>query len=229
MKKFLLGIFIFMAVFLESQSSLTFIPPNDPRLTQECQPVPQEEITGDKIQNLISQMLLLCGYEADTSKTNKTSVLVGLAAPQIGETKQIIILNTSNDYKNIERAAFEVLINPVIIWESEEKIQNHEGCFSVPNCYIGAPYRSQAVVVEAFNPQGEKVTKRYENFQAQIILHEIDHLHGIRFPERLSSEKQLHIVSENTNWTEYKKNWKSWEQCASSEKWQQLKDKNYNE
>lgn len=229
MKKFLLGIFIFMAVSIESHASLTFIPPTDPRLAQTCKVVPQEEISSEKIQNLIHQMLLLCGYEADTSKTNKSSVLVGLAAPQIGEMHQIIILNTSNDYRNIERAAFEVLINPVIIWQSEEKIQNHEGCFSVPNCYIGAPYRPQAVVVEAFNPKGEKVTKRYENFQAQIVSHEIDHLHGIRFPERLNCEQELHIVSEATNWAEYKKNWKNWDHCASFDKWQQLRNKNYNE
>ncbi len=229
MKKFLLGILIFITISLESQSSLTFIPPADPRLTQRCKCVLLEEISSETIQNLIYQMLLLCGYEADSSKTHKKTVLVGLAAPQVGQMKQIIILNTSKDYRNRERAAFEVLINPVVIWESAEKVQNCEGCFSVPSCYLGVPKRSQAVIIEAFNFQGEKIIKRYDNFQAQIVLHEIDHLYGIRFPERLSCEKELHIVSTATDWSKYQNQWKTWDKYATKEKWQQLRQKNYNE
>lgn len=107
---------------------------------------------------------------------------VGLAAPQIGVSKRIVVIDTGDEY-------FE-LINPEII-SSEGQQTGREGCLSVPGV-SGIVERYQKVTVKALNRDGEEITITGSDLLARALQHEIDHLDGIIFTdkaENLESEK----------------------------------------
>ncbi|NLM20618.1 MAG: peptide deformylase [Peptococcaceae bacterium] len=96
---------------------------------------------------------------------------VGLAAPQIGVPKRVVVLDAGDGLLE--------LINPVII-EKSGKTVDREGCLSVPNV-TGDVERAQKVVVQALNRKGELMEYEAEDLLARIFQHEIDHLDGILF------------------------------------------------
>ena len=100
---------------------------------------------------------------------------VGLAAPQIGILKKIVIIDTGE--------GFMELINPVII-EQEGEQTEAEGCLSVPGVW-GRVRRPERVVVEYLNRKGEKVRKEGTGLLAICFCHELDHLDGILFDEKV--------------------------------------------
>ncbi len=102
---------------------------------------------------------------------------VGLAAPQIGESKRIIIINSGK-----EMVAF---INPEIIEMSEDKMINKEGCLSVPGIWLDVS-RSRNVKVKALNEEGEDIEIEAGEVLAIILQHEIDHLNGVLFFDRVN-------------------------------------------
>ncbi|MCH9631897.1 MAG: Peptide deformylase [Chlamydiae bacterium] len=209
--------------------TLQFIPPDDPRLNQKSELVTLKEVKSQEIQTLISDMLRLSGCEADPEKYEKSGVLVGLAAPQVGIMKQIIIINTQS-YEKIKKGSlpkFDVLINPCITWRSSKTEISREGCFSVPEKYLGCPKRSTEIKVQALDKNGNKISKKYSGSVASVVQHEVDHLAGIRFPQLLKSEKDLHILENETDISNYRKHWKNWDKHATAELWKQMKKGNY--
>lgn len=109
---------------------------------------------------------------------------VGLAAPQVGVNRNVIVIDpTGGD----DSSALKVMINPKIITR-RGSIESEEGCLSVPG-FRGTVTRSESVDVEYFTQTGEKQTLTATGFLAIIIQHEIDHLHGILFVDRVSSLK----------------------------------------
>ncbi len=234
---FILGVLLMCITSTLSTDPVQFIPSSDPRLNQNAKKVSKKELKSEQIQELIHGMLVLAGYEADSSQTKKKSRLVGIAAPQVGVMKQIIIIDAVSTRDKAPAAvstrdkapAFEVLINPEIVWISKERNSIPQGCFSVPNQFTGLVERPSAVVIRALNPEGHSIHKRYEGYPAHVVQHEIDHLHGIRFPQRLHNEKELHILPKgDADLPSYRKNWKNWPHHASSETWIQFKEGQYN-
>lgn len=112
-------------------------------------------------------------------ETMKEKRGLGLAAPQVGLLRRIIAVET--DYKNQEVL---VLVNPKIIKKSREKVINVEGCLSFPNIYLDIK-RAKEVVVSGKNIKGEKVKIKAGGILARVFQHEIDHLNGIVFFDRL--------------------------------------------
>ena len=110
---------------------------------------------------------------------------VGLAAPQVGKSIQLAIVDVSNG-KNPE--AKIVLVNPEII-HAEGEIREEEGCLSIPG-FRGYVVRPQFVTVKAQNLKGEDFEIRGENLLARAFCHEIDHLHGVLFLQHLSMLKR---------------------------------------
>lgn len=106
---------------------------------------------------------------------------VGLAAPQIGVSKRVIIAYQEENDQVIE------LINPEIISTSGEIIDN-EGCLSVPG-RVGKVNRAQDIVVRGQNADGQPVQIEASGMFARIIQHEIDHLNGILFIDKLEKEE----------------------------------------
>lgn len=111
----------------------------------------------------------------------------GLAAPQIGVSKRVVIVDgtgmvDSYDYlKDFKRT----LINPVIKEESEETCVFNEGCLSVPGVY-GDVVRPSKITVEYTNENLERVTETFDRFAARMVQHELSHLDGCVFTDLLA-------------------------------------------
>ena len=103
----------------------------------------------------------------------------GLAAPQIGISKRIIIFRNKDREEGEKPKAgdYEVLINPRITQARGEKVIMTEGCLSCPEIQVEVK-RSPEIKVRAITPEGEKISKRYMDFIARVVQHEIDHLDG---------------------------------------------------
>ncbi|MFN7065497.1 MAG: peptide deformylase [Aquificaceae bacterium] len=128
----------------------------------------------------------------DLIYTMKTSPgCVGIASPQVGLHKRIIVVDTSISKHKENRLShgLTVLINPQIM-QVEGELVIREGCLSVPD-YTGNVKRFYWIRVRAFNPKGNTVEFESEGFEAVVIQHEIDHLDGKIFLERLVSPKDL--------------------------------------
>jgi len=110
---------------------------------------------------------------------------VGLAAPQIGISRRVAVIDVSNG-KNPE--AKIVLVNPEII-HAEGEVREEEGCLSIPG-FRGYVVRPQFVTIRAQNVKGETFEIRGENLLARAFCHEIDHLNGILFLQHLSMLKR---------------------------------------
>ena len=114
---------------------------------------------------------------------------VGLAAPQVGILKRLIVIDL------YEEGTQYTLINPVIIKEKGEPLVD-EGCLSFPNKF-GKVKRPKEVVVEALDINGKKVKIKAKDLLAQALCHEIDHLNGIVFVKRVEPGTLETITPEN--------------------------------
>ena len=124
---------------------------------------------------------------ADMLETMYDAAGIGLAATQVDVHEQLIVIDVSE-----ERDAPLVLINPEIIWASEETRVGEEGCLSVPGIYDGVE-RAMAVKVQALDLDGKRQVHEVEGMLAVCIQHEMDHLLGKVFVEYLSPLKRNRI------------------------------------
>lgn len=146
----------------------------DPRLHKLAKPVAQVD---ERIQTLVKNMLDTM-YDAQG---------IGLAATQIDVHERVVVIDVSE-----ERNEPLVLINPEILWASEEKQLGEEGCLSVPGIYDGVE-RSVAVKVKALDENGNSREIDAEGMLAICMQHEMDHLMGKVFVEYLSPLKRNRI------------------------------------
>jgi peptide deformylase len=140
----------------------------DPILKQKCEDV---TVFDEELNETVIEMFKLM-YVADGT---------GLAAPQAGLAKRILVYKVDG----VEG----VLINPLVIWASEDKQEIEEGCLSFP----GAKFlvkRSFSIRVEAQDTKGEKVALEAKGPLSQCIQHEVDHLDGVVFTKYISSLKR---------------------------------------
>ena len=126
---------------------------------------------------------------ADMLETMYDANGIGLAATQVDVHERLVVIDISED-----RDRPLVLINPEIVWASEEKVLNEEGCLSVPGIYDGVE-RSTSVRVTALDADGEHQTFEAEGLLAVCVQHELDHLLGKVFVEYLSPLKRNRIKS----------------------------------
>jgi len=111
---------------------------------------------------------------------------VGIAAPQVGHPIRAVIVDVSNR-KKIKHHGRLVLINPEII-EWDGLVTGREGCLSVPD-YTGTVIRAERIKLNAFNQFGETLNFEMEGYEARAVQHEIDHLDGLLFLDRLVSRR----------------------------------------
>lgn len=116
---------------------------------------------------------------------------VGIASPQVGVHRRIVVIDTSGSKHRENKVShgLTVLINPTIV-SAEGEFTVREGCLSVPD-YTGNVKRSYWIRVHAFDLKGNPVELETEGFEAVVIQHEIDHLEGKLFIERLLSPRDL--------------------------------------
>jgi len=134
----------------------------------------------DSLQNLIQDMFSAMQEERG----------IGLAAPQIGVSKRIIVV--SIEEKNFSKLA---LINPVILHLSSDKDVMEEGCLSVPgvNADVERPLEA---IVRGTTKNGRLVEISAQGLLARVLQHEIDHLDGVLFIDRLDAKERKRIVKE---------------------------------
>ncbi len=119
----------------------------------------------------------------DMVETMRVAPGVGLAAPQIGVSKRVIVVEFGHEEdENIPKRLY-VMINPEILNASEETVNGIEGCLSVPGL-IGEVTRSQVVTVRGQDLNGKPVKVRAQGWLARIFQHEIDHLNGVLYTDR---------------------------------------------
>lgn len=145
----------------------------DPFLKKKTKPV---EDINDDIQKLIEDMADTM-YEAPG---------VGLAAIQVGEDRSIIVFDPEADKEN---RPYQVLINPEIVSKEGEFLSENEGCLSVPE-FRSDVKRAEFTVVTGLDRNGNPVRMEAHGLLSVILQHEIDHLNGILFIERISSLKR---------------------------------------
>ncbi len=116
---------------------------------------------------------------------------VGLAAPQVGINKCLIVYNPSAAEPDADetKKEFKALINPEIVHSSGSITSDNEACLSVPD-FSADVKRSEKVTVRALNVDGKKLEFNAEGIMAVIMQHEIDHLNGILYIDRISALKR---------------------------------------
>ncbi|MEI7558265.1 MAG: peptide deformylase [bacterium] len=136
---------------------------------------------SEEIQEITQDLIVFCHKLIVQMYQNKG---VGLAAPQVGENIRVIATSQREKKKTKDRFLGEtIMINPKIIEKSKEIILWEEACISLPNS-TGMVKRHHGITVEFLDLKGKKQTKKYKEFNAVIIQHEIDHLDGILFMDK---------------------------------------------
>ena len=149
----------------------------DPRLKVKCDPV--EEVTPELVR-LMDDML----------DTMYNAPGVGLAAPQVDLQKRVIVADISTAEE--ERDPHQ-MVNPEILWTSEELFKYEEGCLSLPEQYADI-IRPKQVKIKYLDKEGKSQIMEAENLLAVCLQHEIDHLEGILFVDHISMLKRDLII-----------------------------------
>jgi peptide deformylase len=172
----------------------------EPVLRAAARPLLSEEIGSGKIRELIEHM----------RETLADAPGVGLAAPQIGEPLQLALIEDKAEYQvslteaelaERERrpVPFHVLINPEIELLSSPDTSFFEGCLSLPG-FVGMVPRARKVRVEALDENGAPIRIEAEGWYARILQHEIDHLKGTLYIDRMWSRSFSSVDNYNRRW-----------------------------
>jgi len=157
--------------------NLKIVQAGEPVLREAARPLTTAEIASAEIQQLIELM----------RETMRDAPGVGLAAPQIGLPLQLAVIEDVAEIEATERAPvpFHVIANPRLTLGAEV-VEFFEGCLSVEGFQAVVP-RAQAVKVEALDHQGKPITIDARGWYARILQHEIDHLAGTLYIDRMRS------------------------------------------
>ena len=164
----------------------------NPILFQQSRPV--QDIKSDQVKQIIYNM-------TDTMLDAKG---VGLAAPQIYLSKQIIIFRNPEDQDNAE-IKITALINPKLTKISDETDNQWEGCLSIPGM-LGLVKRYSKIRYEGFDINGNLIQKEVEGLHARIVQHEYDHLMGILYINRLADKNAYGFAEEIEDYWKNKEN-----------------------
>jgi peptide deformylase len=144
----------------------------DPALRLRAQDVGEDD---DALADLVARMTSLM-QEARG---------VGLAAPQVGVLRRVLVYQTADD------APVVALVNPRLVESSEERETLDEGCLSLGGASVVVPVeRPASVTVEAVTPSGEQVSVAAEGLEARVIQHELDHLDGVLIIDRTGPDER---------------------------------------
>lgn len=200
--------------------SLELVEPTNQILNTVATDVEPDELDSPFVQGVIDRMLELSAGKGHSKLDSRQ--MVGLAAMQLGVTKRIITIDVTADGSSKPQNLL-VLINPKITSRLEEVMPGREGCWSCGNI-CGNVDRFKSVTLEAADRTGAKIEHKLFDFVARIVQHEIDHLDGIRFPDRIPEKEpeKLHIVLPS-EFSEYRLNWANWGTICPRKRWEEMK------
>jgi len=153
----------------------------DPVLRQKAHKVTRFDTLSELVQDMVETMHAGNG--------------VGLAAPQVGVSERVIVVHVPEDEEEPGSGQLYALINPEVSRASDEVIEGLEGCLSVPG-YVGEVARHASVTVKGQDLKGKKVRVKAGGFLARAFQHEIDHLDGVLFIEKLTAPDRIWKVEE---------------------------------
>ena len=153
-----------------------------------------------KVSRVDKKIIALVKDMKETLRAQKDPEGVGLAAPQIGKNLRIFVVRLSQN-------KLITVINPKVLSKSkkssvDKKEEILEGCLSIPNLF-GPLKRAEKIRIEFLDEKGKKITKEFVGMEAQIVQHEIDHLDGILFVDKLLARKKpLYKQDKKGEWVE---------------------------
>lgn len=174
-----------------------FLKPNDRLLRKTSKEIPQNQINSTQVRKIIKAMLKVAyGEQEDQNKP----IMVGLAAPQIGIFKRIILVYVKANGKG-KVGDLHIYINPQITWISKREEEWYEGCFSTGRV-CGIVSRPVSIKIRGFvlTPrrwEAKLTEERWSDYVARIFQHEIDHLNGKLFMDHIKNPDHLHWVEEH--------------------------------
>lgn len=180
---------------------LKIVQSGEPVLRQRARALSPEEIRGAEIQRLIEWM----------RETMRDAPGVGLAAPQVGISLQLAVIEDRADLqkamapeKLAERGRrpvpFHVIVNPSLALDGQP-VEFFEGCLSVAG-FVGLVPRAPRVRVECLDEQGNPRSIAADGWYARILQHEIDHLHGTLYVDRMHSRSYTTVENVNRHWND---------------------------
>ena len=181
---------------------LKIVQAGEPVLRQSARALTRHEILGDEIQSLIRDM----------KETMRDAPGVGLAAPQVGLSLQLAVIEDREELfkdlppheladKDRKPVPFHVIVNPEVTFSTDDRVVFYEGCLSLAGFSAVVP-RARAVRVEYLDEKGEHRSVEASGWYARILQHEIDHLHGALYIDRMHT----HTFSSIENWNRF---WRS--------------------
>lgn len=181
---------------------LPIVQVGEPVLRQQARPLRPNEIRSREIRELIDNM----------KETMHDAPGVGLAAPQIGRNLQLAVIEDRKEYTkdwtpeqlaDRERTAvpFHVIINPKLTLLGDEQVEFFEGCLSLNGLLALVP-RAHSVRVECLNENGEPRTIQASGWYARILQHEIDHLAGTVYVDRMYPRTLMTVENYKQHWLE---------------------------
>ncbi len=161
-------------------AKLQIVKIGNPLLRRKIKNLPFSQLKTRKFKKIFQQMV----------RAMRRMNGVGLAANQVGLNHRVVVLECRSNprYPRANDFPLEIWINPKIIKYSKEKEEGWEGCLSIPG-YRGLVPRAKWVTFEALTPEGEKVRQTVKGFHARVIQHEVDHVNGFFYMDRM---KHLH-------------------------------------
>jgi peptide deformylase len=185
---------------------LKIVSVGEPVLRTRSNPLSIDQLLSPTVQNLIEYM----------RETVRDAPGVGLAAPQVGEALQMAVIEDRIEYhKTLSEAElqerdrheipFHVIINPIIELLGEPTENFYEGCLSLPG-YTAPVLRAKQVRVTCLNHRGESQVIKASGWYARILQHEIDHLHGTLYIDRMDTRSFSTLDNYGRHWKHAKMN-----------------------
>jgi peptide deformylase len=182
--------------------SLTIVQAGEPVLRKQARTLTTNEIRSKEIQRLI----------ADMKETMYAAPGVGLAAPQIGRNLQLAVIEDRKEYikdwtpeqlaeREREAVPFQVIINPKLTLLGEEQVEFFEGCLSLNGLMALVP-RARRVRVECLDENGKARVIEASGWYARILQHEIDHLGGTLYIDRMVPRTLMTVENYKQHWLE---------------------------
>ncbi len=189
----------------------------DYRLRTVCQEISGKALHVKETQKTIDALLdFVYGQNNKGERGDRGKPMtIGLSANQVGVMKRISIVDFA--MRRRDTSDVHVFLNPKIPWYSKTVVIRWEGCVSLPNIWGEVP-RFKRVKVQAIDRWGNEFIIDAKGWQAVLLQHEIDHLNGVLFIDRLKDPTKAHLVK-LSQYLQYKKNRKTWKQFVDVSKW----------
>ena len=167
------------------------------KITKLGNPILREVSKPVKLSHLANNCSELQAFIDNMIDTMQKEGGVGLAAPQVGKSLRIVVMECLQNERYPDRKSIplKVIINPKITYMSDEKVSGWESCLSLID-FSGWVTRSKKIIVEGYNRDAKPIKIDTDDFSAIVLQHEIDHLDGIVFIDRMQDLKKLSYQEE---------------------------------